>query len=217
MSNKLAQQSFNVPKDANGQLMWMFIDGEGKKDLQDEFKYTAQVRLTAEQAAPYIEEIDKFWADNRPAEWKATAKDVKQNSSLKAGGPKPAHSLGYLENDDGDFVFNFKTNPTYQDGTQKVIDIYNLKANKISLGGKKIGNGSVGALSGIMSIYKGGGNCGVTFYLNAVQLRKFVEFSTDAGFDAIDDEDGFEGIEGSVSEFENVEAAESDKKAAPRL
>jgi len=213
--SELAKQSFNVPKDAQGRLMWMFIDGEGKKDLQDNFKYTAQVVLSAEQAAPYVEAIEEFWEANIPATWKATAKDVKTDKSLKVGGPKPAHSLGYLENDDGDFVFNFKTNPTYVDGTQKVIDIYNLKANKISLGGKKIGNGSLGALSGIMSIYQGGGNCGVTFYLNAVQLRKFVEFSTDAGFDAIDEEGGFEGVDNSMAEFDNVEAEE--KQATPRL
>lgn len=212
---ELAKQKINIPKDAQGQLMWMYIDGEGKKDLQDNFKYTAQLKLTAEQAEPYVKEIDAFWEENRPAEWKVTAKDAKLDKSLKVGKPKAAFSLGYSEDEEGFFVFSFKTNPTFPDGTRKVVSIYNLKANKISLAGKKIGNGSIGALSGIMSIYKGGGNCGVTFYLDAVQLRKFIEFSTDAGFESMDEEGGFEGIDDSMSEFDNV--AESEAKAAPRL
>jgi len=206
--------NFNVPKDAKGKLMWMFIDGEGKKDLQGNPKFTAQVELTPEEAAPYIAEVEEYWEENRQPGWKySKAEATKLKDPKLAGTPKPAHSLGFLENEDGNFVFNFKTNPTYADGTAKVIDIYNARASKISLGGKKIGNGSLGALSGIMDVYDGGGNQGVTLYLNAVQLTKFIEFSQDAGFET--QEEGFEGVDNSMTGFENTE--ESEAPATPRL
>jgi len=201
---------FIVPRDAKGNLKWLFIDGEGKKDLQDKYKYTAQVVLTPDAAAPYIAELKELWEEYRPASWKVSAADVKKKTfpGLVAGDPKPAHSMGYKEDEDGNFAFNFKTNVAYADGTAKVVDIYNAKAHKISLGGKKIGNGSLGALSGIADGYQGGGNCGVTLYLNAVQLTKFVEFN-DAS-----DEEGFEGVDDSMAGFEPQSDSEEVK---PRL
>lgn len=206
---------FIVPRDAKGVLKWVFIDGEGKENLSGVKKYTAQVALTPEQAKPYIESIDAFWEVNK-VECKYTKADEKQNPAHKAGTPKPPASMGYKEDDDGNFVFTFSTNTTYQDGTPKVIDIYNAKATKVNLGGKKIGNGSLGALSGIMDVYDKANNAGVALYLNAIQLFKFVEFSTDAGFEAADsDEGGFTGIDSSMNDFEPV--AESDTPAKPRL
>lgn len=207
-----------IPKDGKGVLKWLFIDGKGKDDLNGNPKYTAQVVLTPDQAGPYIETIQAYWEENRPANWKVTKADAVKDKKLKVGDPKDPTYLGFKEDEDGNFVFTFKTNPTYQDGTQKVIDIYNAKAVKISLGDKKIGNNSLGALSGIMDIFHNTGNCGVTFYLNAVQLTKFIEFSTDAGFEA-QDEEGFEGLDDSMSEFEAVDnsSSESSEGAKPRL
>ena len=78
--SELAKKSLILPTQADGRLMWMFIDGEGKKDLQGRLKYTAQVLLTAEQAEEYVNAIDEFWEENRPSTWKVTAKDAKLRS-----------------------------------------------------------------------------------------------------------------------------------------
>lgn len=207
----------NIPKDAKGELKWLFIDGEGKKNLSGVLKFTAQVVLTPKQAEPYIEQVKAFWEENRPSTWKVTKADATKDTSLKVGDLKDPTSLGYKENEDGNIVFTFNTNPTYQDGTAKVIDIYNAKARKISLGGKKIGNGSLGALGGVMDIYENKPtSCGVTFYLNAVQLTKFVEFSLDAGFEASDEEGGFDGVDSSMNQFESQPEGE-EEAAKPRL
>lgn len=212
----------NIPTDATGTLKWLFIDGEGKENLSGVKKFTAQVILSPEQAQPYIEQVNAFWEENKPATWKITAADLKKEpqkfKGLKVGESKPPVSLGYKEDDDGNFVFTYNTNTTYADGTPKVVEIFNAKANKISLGGKKIGNGSEGALGGIMDIYNNKNlSVGVTFYLNAVQLTKFVEFTGSAGFDAAEVEGGFEGIDQSMDQFSAQSEGGGEEQAKPRL
>jgi hypothetical protein len=179
-----------------GELQWVFIDGEGREDLSGNKKYSTSLVLDAETAAPFIAKIQEFWEDFKPK---------------GLGAPK---STGYKEVDGDRFSFTFKTNPVYQDGTAKVVDIYNAKANKISLGGKKIGNGSKGSVSGAMGIYNAPGNqAGVTLYLNAVQLVKFVEFAGGASFEA-QAEGGFEGLDDSTAEFTEQS---TEVEARPKL
>lgn len=192
-----------------GTLKWCYITGEGKENLQGQMQYTASVYVTPEEAAPFIEKLEAFWEDNKPK------------------GAKNPKTLGYHEEKDKDgeltglIGFTFKTGVVFPDGSKKVIDTYNKSRAKVSLGTKRIGNGSRGALSGQMGIYDQPGNAGVTLYLNAVQIIDFVEYNIDPGFAAVED-GSFEAIEGDDSGFTAVaedhpKAAEAEAPAKPRL
>lgn len=67
-----------------------------------------------------------------------------------------------------------------------------------------------------MAIYENGPNIGVTLYLNGVQITKFVEYAEDAGFDAVEDEEGgWTGEDLNDAGFESVsDNAEPTKTAA---
>lgn len=197
-------------KSPRGELKWVFIDGEGREDQSGNMKYSACVVMTPEEAQPMIDAIDEFWEENKP-------RAAKKPKSLGFANEK------VNEKETGNISFMFKTNVTYPDGKANVVDVYNAKAKKISLGGRKIGNGSEGYISGSMDVYttdKTGKTAGVTLYLNAVQLTKFVEYEGNTGFEA--EEDGFEGFEDSTSDFEEVPdtknyEAEPEDDAKPRI
>jgi len=199
-----------------GDLEWVYIDGDGKEDLQGVNKYQADVVLTPEKAKPFMAMVKEFWEENKPK----GAKDAKslgvyphkvkdEEASSEAG------ETVYKET--GNTVIRFKTNTTYQSGDPKVVKIFNSKGNEISLHGKKIGNGSRGRVNGVMAIYNiNKATCGVSFYLNAIQLSKFVEFTGGANFDAIDEEEGeFEGVEGAMGGIADEQQDEAPAK--PRL
>ena len=185
---------------ADSELRWVFIDLPGKDDLNGKPRFVASLYVKTEKAQPLIDAIDAFWEENKPKGGKCKSKGYRIEVEGDEGAEKPT---GYVS-------FNFWTGTTFKDGNTRTIDIYNAKGNKISLGGKKIGNGSFGAVSGTMAIYDSGVAArGVTLYLNALQIFKFEEFVTDAGFDS--QEGGFEGVE---SEFEGTT---TDEEAKPRL
>lgn len=193
-----------------GEFEWVFIDGEGKENLSGNMKYTMNIVMDAEAAKPFTDQIDAFWAENKPQGFKKDPKSL---------GYKP-HTVKNKETDEyeetGKVLFIFSTDTMWpakgdEPAKKKVIQVYNAKANKISLNGKKIGNGSEGYVSGAMGIYSTKAKeAGVTLYLNAVQLTKFVEFSTDAGFDA---EDGYTGEDAETG----FEQQDDNTPAKPRL
>jgi len=193
-----------------GTFEWAHITGQGKPDLQGLPKFSIDVVLTPEQAEPFKVLVNEFWEANKPKGAKKpkslgyyphTVKDVEAT--------KEAGENVYTET--GNTVVRFKTGVTYQSGDPKVVKIFNSKGNEVSLQGKKIGNGSRGRVNGIMAIYTNAANHGVTFYLNSVQISKFVEYSG-VSFDAIEDEEGgdFEGID-------TVMEPVAEETARPRL
>lgn len=219
-----------------GELAWITITGEGKENMSGKLQYVASVILDPKKEADkaFIDSIDDFWDDNKPA-WM---------------GKRKAKSLGYylcdpLRGDDGEplrdeedkvkydpngrVMVSFKTGTTFPDGSAKVVKTYNSKAKEVSLGKIRIGNGSIGYISGAMDIYevtdskKKGTDAGITFYLNAIQINKLVEFSSDDGFkpsEDDDEEDSFTGDEGFEGVGEPEPAAEVEKptkKGGPRL
>ncbi len=194
-------------KDAT--LMWVFIDPPGKPDLNGKPRFVASlyVKTESEECKALKELIEDFWDDNKP-------KGAKIAKSL---GFKPVMSKDEAGNEvETEFTsFNFWTGTTFKDGSTRTIDIYNAKGNKVSLGSKKIGNGSKGAISGAMDIYDNGPSArGVTLYLSAIQITKFVEFTSDAGFSAQEeDEDAFEGVD----TFEGTTSAPAETTGKPRL
>ena len=85
--------------------------------------------------------------------------------------------------------------------------------------GKKIGNGSRGRVGGVMAIYKHKAKKGVTFYLNTVQLTKFVEFTGGVNADEVTDEagDGFDGVDGGMGALEDESNTHEGEVSKPRL
>jgi len=184
-----------------GDLMWVFITGKGKEDLNGNDRFVASVRFPEGDPAlkKLQQQIDDFWEANKP----------KGAKRPKSTGIRPETVKD--ENDEqqptGNILVNFWTGIAFPDGKPKVIKTMNAKGVEVSLGSKKIGNGSRGAISGVMDIYDNGPNKGVTLYLNAIQLTKFVEYSDDAGFAVQDDEDGFTGEELNDAGFTPADAS----------
>jgi len=192
-----------------GELAWVFITGQGKKDLNDKDRFCASVKYPADSAALKSVQavLKEFWDNNKP-KGKARPKSTGIKEELdKQGDPT------------GFFLVNFWTGTTFPDGSPKVVKTYSSKGTEVALGGKKIGNGSRGAISGVAAIYQNGPNCGVTLYLNAIQLTKFVEFTDDAGFGAVedDDEDGWTGDDLNEDGFEAQDDPEPSTPAKVRL
>lgn len=192
----MATAKFKSPK---GELEWVTISGEGKENLSGKLQYCANVVIAAND--PVIAKIQKFWEDNKPAGYSKPPKSTgvyphTSPSDAKDEAGKPVYT------EDGQMYLSFKTGTTFPDGKTKKIQVYNAKAAKVELpDGTMVGNGTIGILAGAMGIYvsktpKGAITAaGVTLYLDAVQITKLVEFNSDAGF-AAEEEDGWAGDEG---------------------
>lgn len=199
-----------------GDLEWVHITGTGKPDLQGEPKYQVDVVITPEQAKPFKKMVMEYWEENKPKGAKAPkSTGIYPHTVKDEEASKEAGETQYKET--GKTVIRFKTGTTFKSGDQKIIKVFNSKGNEVSLQGKKVGNGSRGRVNGVMAIYDFNTAArGVTFYLNAIQLSKFVEWTGGADFDAIDEEDGgFEGVEGVPGAIE--EESNDDGPAKPRL
>lgn len=213
---------------ADATLNWVFIDAPGKPAMDPTKPNRKVVSLYAsiEKAQPLIDFIEEYWNENKGKGWNAKSLGFSVEKKLKEGGDVDNENH-YIAT--GNVIFNFWTGANWPEkdksgkklangGQDRVIDIYTAKGAKTSLGNKKIGNGSKGAVSSTCTIYENGtgpkANRGVTLYLNAIQLTKFVEFSADAGFKAQDDEDAFAGVEET---FEGTKAEPAVEQAKPRL
>lgn len=209
-----------------GELEWVTITGEGKENMSGKLQYVASIVLDPENEPTHQEVIDKikaFWDENKPAKF---SKEPKSLGVYPHTIPDPEGETDeegkVIRVPTGKYVLTFKTGTTFPDGSAKKVKVYNSKAKLVELGDKKVGNGSVGEIAGAMGIYtnmtpngKTVVDAGVTLYLDAIKISKFVEFSVDAGFAADeDDADGWTGEdEGWAGEDEGNEAP----KAGPRL
>lgn len=188
-----------------GELAWVFITGKGREDLNGNDRYVASLKLANDSAElkAIKAAIKKFWDENKPK-----GKGLPKSNGIKA----------QLDNETGEetgfTLINMWTGTTFPDGKAKVIKTFNSKGIEVSLGQKSIGNGSRGSLSGVLAIYVNGPNTGVTVYLNAIQITKFVEYSSDAGFEDLgEDEDSFTGVdnEGGFDPVDNATNQEPPK------
>lgn len=178
----MSKLNFKSPK---GNLMWCFISGQGRKnDLNGKLEFSVDVVVPAEEAKEAVAALDELWESNKPK------------------GSKAPKSMGYRVSEDGTEVrFTFKTATTYPSGDPKVIKVYNAAAKEITLpDNQRINNGSRGRVSGVATVYDAGVAArGVTLFLDAVQLTKFVPYVAGSGFEA--EEDGFEGFAESAPAF----------------
>ena len=200
-------KQFNSPV---GELEWIFHTGDGKTGLQGQMQYVGNVVMSEEQAEAVKAEIAEFWEANKPKGAKAPKSIGLYPHKVKNEEKSTPDENVYDET--GKWTMSFKTGTEYQDGSPKAITIFNSKGNEVQLGNKKIGNGSRGRLTGMMAIYdQGVAARGITFYLNGIQLSKFVEFTGAGAPDELEDEDGdgFEDLD-----FEGVS---DEEKSTPRL
>lgn len=178
-------QQFVTPK---GELTWVFITGEGRL-TQDKksSRFSASLKLKAGSKAlkDFEATIKEYWDEHKPT----------KKSKLKSNGIREE----VLTDDEGNetktgySLINCWTGVTWPDGKAKVVDVYNAKGVKVDMGDKKIGNESEGFLSGAMGTYDTDGSTGVTLYLNAVQMTKFVEYAGSALLSEEVEEDGWTG------------------------
>lgn len=190
-----------------GELHYVQIEGTGKEkyDKEKGYEYVATVYLSSERSEALRKSMDDVVGEMKKGE-SLKSKGYRQLMEDEDGKIFTPTNKNKERQEKAKLIdmygFTFKTSTVYKDkdggSKPKIISIYdagnktlNIKPKKISLQGKKIGNGSQGAISGTMqrSVYKGEVSC--SLYLNSIQLTGFIEYDGDAGFEAQDD--GYEG------------------------
>ena len=157
-----------------GELKWASVQGAGKKDLQGRDIFSVDIEMPTERAQPVVDEINALWESDKPK------------------GAKDPKSTGYRVAEDGQSVkFTFKTSAVFPSGDPKEVTIFDAKSQRTKVT-DKIGNGSVGRVSGMASIYDAGVAArGVTLYLDSLQLIKLVRYEEAASFDVEEGDDVF--------------------------
>jgi len=197
-------------------LSWVNIDGQGKLKMNKDpnstdpkdYNYTATVTYPDEDSMKKGKAIfDKFWRENKPAGL------TKQNYAMFK--PEMAPTLdaaGKEQKDEDDAVIKHATGRwtlaaktiTHwpKDNKPNVVKVLRANGNPLNLGGKTIGEGSTGVLHGSVGINSFAGNEGLAFYLDAVQLKKFVEYTGggEVHADDLGDDEGLDDIELDVAD-----------------
>lgn len=202
-----------------GELFYVNISGQGKENYnEDGFEYVASIRLTGEKAETLKAQIDEQ-AEKMPKDHflKSTGyKELVKDSEGNLRSPSQRKPKTDDEENSGIFEFQFKTNTTFADGKTKKINVYDsgkggAKPKKVELGDKRIGNGSLGAISGKMKAGSYKDEFSVSLYLNSIQLVSFIEYEGDAGFETHEDGD-FEGFADEDTGFTSQDAADEETK-----
>ena len=173
-----AKEAFTSPKGTFGTA---HIEKPNKKD-----KLKAIIVVPEAEAKEAMAHIDAFWKENRPKGSKAV----------------PKHK-GYMVGTDeetgeetGEILFIFKTNPVFPSGDKKIVKVFTAKkpVREVQLNGQLIGRESVGKAIGTLAIYEYDGEYGVSLYLDAISLSKFVPYVGGVDINDIDEDDDAEDI-----------------------
>lgn len=164
-----------------GELRWVFlqpggIDASMNKDGSKMVKQATIVFKDGSEELKQLQtKLDEIWE-----QFKAE-NNIKQKA-YKSNGIRVIKDKDTKE-PTGESALIFKTgasiakpNGTFVD---TVVPIYDSKGLDITakMEGKIIGNGSIGIIHGSAALYEFGGTYGITLYLKAIQLLKFVEFT----------------------------------------
>lgn len=214
--NGAVQAQLNTPV---GDLEWVVISGDGKtNDLKSppQQEYCATVVLSKEQAQPFIDELEALWTEHKPKGKKL--RSLGYYAHKVPTGEKDEDGQNVYE-ETGNIAITLKTVTTFPDGKEKVIKTFNSKGNEVALGDKLIGNGSRGRLKGLARMWTQPREAGISLYLNAVQLSKFVEYTSGPSFDELEDEDGdsFEGLDSDTSASAIADEQSGTSAGVPRL
>ena len=207
-------------------LSWVNITGQGKLKMNKDpnstdpkdYNYTATVTYPDEEAMKKDKAIfDKFWRENKNAGLTKQNYDMfkpEMEEVLGADG-KPTFDAddAKIKKATGRWTLAAKTITHWpKDGKQNVVKVLRANGNPLQLGEKIIGEGSIGVLHGSLGINAFPGNEGLAFYLDAVQLKKFVEYTggsevhaDDLGDDDLGDlDDGIDAADVSGTDGPNV-------------
>lgn len=202
-----------------GELAWVVFNGPGKENLSGKMKYTADIVLDddSEECKTLKGIIDKFWLDNKPATFKGKAKTKgyrpEMRKVLDDDGKEVFDEEGAVKKEEtGRTVFTFTTDTTFPSGDAKVVKIYNAKGNPVNMGDTKIGNGSIGQISGAMGIYDRDDGKGVSLYLNSIRIVKLEKYTQEEQWDEVDGDDGWTGEDNW-----DAEDSTEEPKGVPRL
>ena len=193
-------------------LAWVNISGQGKLKMNAEdngdpanYNYTATAVYPDEAAMKKDKAVfDKFWRENKPQGC------TKQNYDMFKPEMEPdLDDRGKEQYDEDDALIKKPTGRwtlaaktiTHwpRDGKQNIVKVLRGNGKALDLGDRMIGEGSIGVIHGSLGINAFPGNEGLAFYLQAVQLKKFVEY---VGNDNVEAED--------LGEDEGMEEAEMD-------
>ncbi len=166
-----------------GELMYVTIDGQGTKHPKaKEYNYECSVLVSKKVAKAFKKEALEFFDDNRPRGFKGDP-DNEKNITRDAG--------------DGKFLITFKTRAEFEGKGRTKVGIYNAEGEEVTLPeGIKIGNGSIGLMSGAMDVYGDKLEAGLSFYLSNIMILELEEYVADAGFDKSKEHKGsFKGHE----------------------
>lgn len=218
-----------------GKLMYLNIDGPGKEkyDADKGNEYVATIWLTGDESVDLRASMDKEVGEIRDDEVLKSA-GYRQLMEDSEGNVFTPTKKNVAKQKTGKLIdlysFTFKTGTEYADGKVKKIKVFDTVPKEVNLKGKKIGNGSIGAISGNMerTVYKGEVSC--SMYLNAIQLTKFIPYTEDTGFGAQegdfdgnveDEETGFVGSSADDEAEDEIptdfEAGKGKSKAKPRI
>ena len=178
-----------------GKLAWVSIAGVGKLKYNtvDEHEFVGHVVLPKAEALPFIKQIKDHYELHTNGKLKC--KSLGYKPCDENGAVKDAAEVEFTDANCTHYTFRFHTSTTYTDGKPVIIKTYGANKKPVNLGGRFIGNGSVGRLSGQMGYWSRAAEDGVSLYLGAVQIVEFVEFSKDPGFEEDDREGGFTGFD----------------------
>jgi len=202
-------------------LSWVQITGQGKLKMNKDpnstdpadYNYTATVTYPDEESMKKDKAIfDKFWRENKPAGctkqsyamFKPEMKEV-----LGADG-KPTYDEddAKIKAPTGKYNLAAKTITHWpRDGKQNVVKVLRANGNPLQLGDKVIGEGSTGVIHGALGINAYAGNEGLALYLEAVQLKKFVEYtgSSDVSADDLGEDEGLDDLDMDVADVSDTD------------
>lgn len=213
-----------------GKLKYVNIYGKGKENYnKDGYEFVASIDLEGEAAQKVIKLINTTLGEVDEDKLFIKSLGYRELLEDKEGVYCPTKKTSKRDKTakpTGIFRFAFSTKTTYKEGEAKKIAIYDSskpKPKKINLGDKKIGNDSIGCISGAAGKWQRNDEVGVSLYLNAIQLVKFIEYEGDAGFEA--HEDGY--VDSNTSQFEedtssdetteNIDEVVEEDPAKPKL
>lgn len=171
-----------------GEIKWVSIQEGGVDTSMDrdgsKMQKTATVYLSGEAKDTAIKMLNDIW------EAAKAEHGVKKGSQAKSIGWKAEKDAD--GNETGNIFLRFSSNACFPDGKDNKIPVLNSKGVPVDLGDKKIGNGSRGVIHGEAAYYDAKGSKGITLYLKAIQLTKFVEYATNVDAEELTDEEGEE-------------------------
>ncbi len=166
------------------------MKSEGKDGGRE---YVATLSLTKEQKKDFLKDVMEFWEEEKP----------------KSAGNEPANFEKIVrKEEDGQLKLYTKTKTEFS-GKVNIIPIVNHEGTRLD--GSEfglIGDGSKGRLAVILSLQEGKAGLGVSVYLNAIKLTKFVAPASN-GASAFGKEDGEVEATGG---FKNEPTSEDEPK-----